>query len=837
MQKNSNRKGLALGAIFALVASLFATAPAAQANEAGLVVEPIVGTSYTMVNTEDFILTTRLGSQVQSDRAAALKYIIQKSGTIGYGLSISHTVSPSLTAMSGLFPAVAGNSTMSSMITSSTISVVAAPDSSGLSANRNQLRIQPWTTSASLTSVSPAISVTVTAFLDLNNDGLATGSEPSTSVTVNFVALGNIGGSVTLTQPVAGDTRVTASFALTTVNHQQLSGSFNYGFISSVGANTTNATATSSGVTAAVLSDGNFSASVPIVAATASALIAQSISAVLYYGAKGDDTVVRVQRLGVSGSFAFDGVTFSAVVGNNLVVTGTSADAMSADIRVNSQVELAAWAFTGSKAAVSATQASSMWFQVSGLSTEKYIIVNGVTYTNSATLPTESTAIAIAAGTKAAITLTTFGFNGLGSEVITFTQKAVNRTATVDLTVERAAFALSTATGLFAVVAPGASSAFSFDVKDQFDVLSNRVNQRVAGLTFASDFSTSTTVSTAVVAGKATVTVTTLPATKTGSATARFTLQAQNSDTGTWENVNTVEIALAVTTSPSVFAGAVSPSTSNVSVSYDVYSWSGNVTVPTNVAGAVVTITATGLVIKAGDVTASNTLVARSASTKNLVLNFAGSKAGTYTVSYSVGSSTTTSQVVVQPAVVANASTVNLSATTLVPGQTNTIVATLVDKNGNGIETAAGLVLAYSGKGLPFNLTGATDEDGKITFQVLVLAGETGTGTVTATIKPTGAAKDNITVVRTLTIVPPAVVVVPVPEINAVIGTFNGRWAVRVENAKGAVVSVKVGNRWVKYTSLNDNYLFSRQSRVGATLPVAVYVNGQLENVATLTIK
>jgi hypothetical protein len=833
MQKNSNRKGLALGAIFALVASLFATAPAAQANEAGLVVEPIVGTSYTMVNTEDFILTTRLGSQVQGDRAGALKYIIEKSGTVGYGLSVSHTVSN--TAVAGDFPLVTGNTaTMSSMITTSTVSVVAALNATSSFATKNQLRVQLWSFSA-LTSASPAATVTVTAFLDLNGDDLVSGTEPSTKVTITFVALNNMGAAVKLTAPVAGDEVVTASATLTGINYQQLEFNFQLGFASTADLRAGyHVNSASAAVAGSVIAETAFSHSRAIAAATASLLVAQSVSAVLWYNGTGDNNIVASQKLGVAGSAGFDGVTFSGTVGDNFVYTGSSKN--TADIRVNSAVALEAWVFTGSKAVVSPTQAGGMWFAVSGLSTEKYIVVNGVSYTDSAKLPTESTAVAVAAGAKAAITLSTVGFSG--DETITFTQKAVNKTATLTLTVKKAAFTLESDTGNYAVVAPGASTALSFQVKDQFDVLSNRVNQRLAAYTLGTGFSTSDTVSSAVAGGKASVTVTTLAATKTGSATARVTLQAQNADTGTWENVNTLNVALEVTTSASVFTGAVSPSSSPVSISYKVYSWSGDVTVPTNVAGAVVTVTATGLVIsdETADVTASNTIVARSGSSKNAVFKFAGSKAGTYTVSYTVGTSTTTSQVVIQPAVVANASTVTFDKSSLVSGETNTVVATLVDANGNGIETAAAnLVLAYSGKGLPFNLSAATDEDGKLTFQILVLAGETGAGKVTATIKPTGVAADNITVVKDLAIAAPAAVAAP--EINAVIGTFNGRWAVRVENAKGAVVSVKVGNRWVKYTSLNDNYLFSRKSRVGATLPVAVYVNGQLENVATITIK
>jgi hypothetical protein len=73
--------------------------------------------------------------------------------------------------------------------------------------------------------------------------------------------------------------------------------------------------------------------------------------------------------------------------------------------------------------------------------------------------------------------------------------------------------------------------------------------------------------------------------------------------------------------------------------------------------------------------------------------------------------------------------------------------------------------------------------------------------------------------------------------VNAVIGSFNGRWAVRVENAKGSAVTVKVGSRWFKTTATSDSFVFSRKSKVGASLLVKVWVAGDLQNEQTVTVK
>ena len=95
-----------------------------------------------------------------------------------------------------------------------------------------------------------------------------------------------------------------------------------------------------------------------------------------------------------------------------------------------------------------------------------------------------------------------------------------------------------------------------------------------------------------------------------------------------------------------------------------------------------------------------------------------------------------------------------------------------------------------------------------------------------------GTAKAAITTTKTVAVAPAAA-----SEVNAVIGSFNGRWAVRVENAKGSAVSIKVGGKWYKVTATSDSFVFSRKSRVGATVLVKVWVAGDLQNEQTIKVK
>jgi hypothetical protein len=212
------------------------------------------------------------------------------------------------------------------------------------------------------------------------------------------------------------------------------------------------------------------------------------------------------------------------------------------------------------------------------------------------------------------------------------------------------------------------------------------------------------------------------------------------------------------------------------------------------------------------------------------------------------GTATTTSQLVVADAASDMGRTITWDTSTIESGKTRVITGTLSDANGNPVDTTgvgrtagdsgtASIVVTYTGTAgiVVGTMPTETDADGKFKVSILTAAADSGTLTLTAVYMPQGASTvtaNKVTSVQAVTVAPAAA-----PEVNAVIGSFNGRWAVRVENAKGSVVSVKAGNRWVKFTSLNNNYLFSRKSVVGRTLAVSVWVDGELQNSQTITIK
>jgi len=162
---------------------------------------------------------------------------------------------------------------------------------------------------------------------------------------------------------------------------------------------------------------------------------------------------------------------------------------------------------------------------------------------------------------------------------------------------------------------------------------------------------------------------------------------------------------------------------------------------------------------------------------------------------------------------------------TIVPGEVATFTVKATDEDGNTVSGAAVTwSTAANSAGVVLNENTTTDADGLAFVKVLV--GTSDLGKVFA-----------ITAKNTTTITASATGTVAYPAVNAVVGTFQGRWAVRVENAMGSVVTVKAGGNWYTYIATSDNYLFSRQSKVGAEVPVTVWVDRVKVKTQTITVK
>ena len=851
MQKNKNRHGLALGAVFAMVASLLVTSPAQAADETTAVIYPTTGlaTQTTILGTEAFDLSIRFGTGVGAS------YRDLTSTTAQFGIEVTKPAGVTVSAVvSGVGSGANGVRQANNGINGTSISTTV--ETAGTSATFVTLVSGSPVVALSLpsrTSVSAAVALTVTPFLDLNGDGDRDSGEPQgTAVTLDFVPWSALGATLTVTQTVEGDQGATASFAVTAnaaVNWTQLDGNFvissshlhagatgvtnsaNIGGIQLSGATVTSTgSADATGKTDA----GNYSASYKVL--TFPYTTSGTSSAVVWYDGEilvGSGTVTTENSVTTA-------VTLSPVTSVNFVQTNDG----TADARTNAAFDVRVYPYgdsdTTSVAAVSAFTVSQ--FANIEFGAQAGVILNGTTYTSSAAFAAAGFAVA---ANGATIPVSTFGQASTGTIGFSLTSqlKTDELVITVKGTEQVPVFDQTAVAGL-----AGAAKTFAVTAYDQWGVASARTDQRIAASVKLGS-TTSLTVSSAVVDGAASVTVTPTPATGTGSAVVTFTLQTLNQSTQEWENTATRDTASWNVYTYAAGTDAFTSRTVSVSasVSYGVdLSWSETVAIGVLNSFSDVVVSAPGLMIQNADetsVTASDTLtIPANGQTANL--KFTSRLVGTYTVTFTSGTATTTSEIVFDAAAADAGATLTFDKNSIAAGETTTITGTLLDMNGNPVMTSgsADVSVAWTGKGLPFgnSTTMETDADGQLTFQVLVLSTEKGDAAISATYKPAGLTvdTDNVTVVHAVAV---GKVAASDQKVNA--GSFKGYVAVYAKGYEGSRLSAKVGKDWVVVPSIVNNQengtLFRVTEFTGAGVDIAVriYIDRVLVDTINLTTK
>jgi hypothetical protein len=211
---------------------------------------------------------------------------------------------------------------------------------------------------------------------------------------------------------------------------------------------------------------------------------------------------------------------------------------------------------------------------------------------------------------------------------------------------------------------------------------------------------------------------------------------------------------------------------------------------------------------------------------------------GTYTVTFTPGTATPTSQVIFDAAAGTAGATLTFDKTSIAAGETTTITGTLLDANGNPVLTSgtAAVSVAWTGKGLPFGNTTTmeTNAAGQLTFYVLALSGDTGDAAISATYKPAGATvdTDNITVVQAV-----AVGKAAAADQKVNVGSFKGYVALYAKGYAGQKMSAIVAGKWIVVDSLASNFeRVVRYTGAGYTITTKIYIDGVLKGTfSTLT--
>jgi hypothetical protein len=798
MFKNTTRRGLAIGAAIAVAFSGLVSAPAQAAGE--VVFVPSAGTSYNTFVTEDFTLQASLAPGQNSAQAQQLKYKIEKAAgvTVSYGVSTSASVGTSL-------------ATVSSNATSAYATVTGA---GALTQNFIKLAIN------GANSSSATANVTVTAFIDANNNDVLDSGEFATERTVSFKKYSDVASVVTMTQPAEGDTSVKTQATFTDINMSQ------------VAANQTNVVTSFGGTASGSAAVVSASASQTVGALAASVTVSSVVQFKTFtIGAASPTYTVTPATV--------KSVTASAVAGDN--ARNSASGQVTA--RVDSAFVVRGSALNGTTSTASGVAGAAVTVNVTtdaSLTSTQSITLNGTVYTSSAALPTALAVTADASG-FATVNVATAGL--AAGRTVTFAFSSQNKSSgNLVATLAAAAYTVKAVGDTnFRTVATSSAFVVDYTVADQWSVALPAGHR----LVLAYD---GTTKYVPVSAGAAQVSFTATSSAVTRDVT-NSDLEKQNTTTLNWATVSAVTasavsvkattVAAKFDTAPthSATATIARATTSNTAGFLSRVTLSGQV----NHAGQAVTVTSTGVQFSKADQSTkavANTITTLADGAGWWTVSAYLTKAGTATFSYVAGAATASTNITVGAAAGSEGTVLTIvSVDTILPGKTLVATLKLVDEHGNPVAADDAAAESFSATVTGLGFVGAIptklNANGEATVAVLLGSADEGNVVITATYDQDGAgATKAITTTKTV-----AVAAAATPEVNAVIGSFNGRWAVRVENAKGSTVVVKVGGRWFKVTAASDSFVFSRKSRVGASVLVKVWVAGDLQNEQTITVK
>jgi hypothetical protein len=797
MFKNTTRRGLAIGAAIAVAFSGLVTSPAQAAGE--VVLAPSAGTSYNTFVTEDFTLQASLAPGQNPATAAQLKYKIDKVA----GASVSYAVSTTSPV----------TRTAATLNAASTSVVVAAVEAGATTQNFIRLSI------VDATSVSSTVDVTVTAFVDSNNNSTLDAGEFNTPQTVSFKKYSDVATVIAVNAASELDVTVSGTVAFTGINTDQVQSARGVVVVNG-GTDATSVSATTT-----------FARSVNALAAAAT-LSAYAVVNNFKVGANAATVTATTSTV--------KSVTASAVAGDN----AANASAGAVTVRPTSSFVVRGTALNGTTSTASGVAAAAVTVKVTTsatLTATKNITVNGTLYTSSTVLAAASFALVADASGVASLPVATSGL--VADEKISFYFSSQNRNANVlEATVANAAYTVK-AEGdtLFRTVATSSAFAIDYTVADQWKVAAPAGHRLVVAYDGTTKY--------VPVSGGAAKAEFTSTASATTLNVTNADLERQNTTTLNWSTVSAVTasaVSVKATTVAAKFdtrpthsatASIARATTSNTAGYLSRVTVSGQV----NHAGQSVTVTSTGVQFSKADQSTkavANTITTLADGAGWWTVSAYLTKAGAATISYVAGAATASTNITVGAAAGSEGTVLTIvSVDTILPGKTLVATLKLVDEHGNPVAADDAAAESFSATVTGLGFVGAIptklNANGEATVAVLLGSADEGSVVITATYDQDGAgATKAITTTKTV-----AVAAAAAPEVNAVIGSFNGRWAVRVENAKGSTVVIKVGGNWFKVTATSDSFVFSRKSRVGATPLVKVWVAGELQNEQTVTVK
>jgi len=871
MQRNSNRRGFALGAIFALFASLFSALPASATNAVdgsniAVVAHANSETNLTGLLNEDFPIAALLVPGQSNANFADTKFkfkVTRLSGNMNVALS---TMS-SIALVEGVFtpdsvsgtlvadPAGAVPSASAIIWATQSEAVVIA----GVKANDAYYLNVKAHTASGVTTSSPQTVIQVIAWIDEFNgqNGEIDPVEWRTTKTITLVNTNAVSATTTLTAINDGDTQVTVSSTVGTVNWGNLSGTLFLGMGATQDTFLKAVDGTSLSSTVSALSAATVHARAGVVSfsfdvADANGITESiSVSAALRYVSVSSATPVYDAgsllgslKTSVAAAPGADSLTVAVAADAANVRTATSPFYVRPNQTYTVTVVAKTNSATVSNAAVSVKLSGTA---LSAVSPAKRISINGGAFTTS-----YPTALAVATGTSGvgSFTLTTEGF--VDTNYIIVNGYIGNLSASSEVQADAVEYTLTNNYDTLTTT-PGTAASLGYQVKDQFGVLASATNLRIAATRGGTGFNYATTLSyIAVSGGKAAFDFTPAPATATGSATVVAALQKWDDASGAWiaySPATSDTATINVTSTANAFSTGLAP-TFSASVSYwpSTVSWVA-VTGTVENTGSAIVVSSAGLKFQdANGDTSSDTITVRAGSGGAYAFSFSAELAGTYTLTLTNGTAVTTSKVTVDPAAHDAGKTVTFDTTTIEPGKTRIVTGYVRDMNGNAVDTTGGagtasVLVTFAGTaGIPVGaMPTETDADGKFQVSILTSAKDSGTFTLTATYLKAGAATAAAAKVTTAQVITVGTVAASADQ-KITVGTFKGFVAIYTKGYMGQKLSAKVAGKWLVVDPIaayksNDYSRTVRLTGAGYTIAVDLYIDGAFVRSEVVTTK
>jgi hypothetical protein len=291
--------------------------------------------------------------------------------------------------------------------------------------------------------------------------------------------------------------------------------------------------------------------------------------------------------------------------------------------------------------------------------------------------------------------------------------------------------------------------------------------------------------------------------------------------------------------------GTVPTQTATAAVIYGKVASASSATVASAaIAGGQVTLAGTGLLFKfttAGskDIYATGSITVPADADGKYTVSVWSQKAGTQTVTITSGSAKSLVEIKFAQALATAATVLTVDAPAyILPGRTLVVTAKAVDKFGNGVDVAdTHASVTYTGPGLVVgSLPTQTDANGELSFRVLLGANEVGSATVVVKV----SADADTTFDETGDLAVTKIVTIgsaPVAAATAAVSGSTGKFFVSATAAAGKSVVVKVAGKFVTSFKATGSKKSVAVKATKGSKKVTVFVGGKLVATKTVTVK